>query len=60
MVWDQLGRDAEHQNARLVSISIDPEFDTSSRLREYADRIGASPSDTHAAHARRTGDMEVC
>jgi len=28
----------------LVSISIDPEFDTPARLREYASRLGAGPS----------------
>lgn len=32
---------SEHRDVRLVSISIDPEFDTPSRLREYAARVGA-------------------
>lgn len=28
---------------RLVSISIDPEYDTPARLRDYADKVGAGP-----------------
>ncbi len=31
-------------NTRMVSISIDPEHDTPSRLREYGDRFKAGPS----------------
>ena len=31
------------EGARLVSISIDPEFDTPARLREYAKRFKAGP-----------------
>lgn len=31
------------ENARLVSISIDPEFDTPARLRDYARRFNAGP-----------------
>jgi len=31
----------------LVSISIDPEFDTPARLREYASRLGAGPEWRH-------------
>src|SRR6266478_5754059 len=31
----------------LVSISIDPEFDTPARLREYASRLGAGPEWQH-------------
>ena len=31
----------------LMSISIDPEFDTPVRLREYANRVGAGPSWQH-------------
>ena len=31
----------------LVSISIDPEFDTPARLREYASRLGAGPGWQH-------------
>ena len=31
----------------LVSISIDPEFDTPARLREYASRFGAGPEWQH-------------
>jgi protein SCO1/2 len=37
------GRDAVH----LVSISIDPEFDTPERLRAYARRMGAGPGWRH-------------
>ena len=42
---DKLGaaRDLVH----LVSISIDPEFDTPARLREYAARFGAGPEWQH-------------
>lgn len=42
---DKLGpaRDLVH----LVSISIDPEFDTPARLREYAQRFGAGPEWQH-------------
>jgi len=32
---------AENRPVRLVSISIDPEYDTPARLREYADYLGA-------------------
>ena len=32
-----------HSNARLVSISIDPENDTPKNLREYATRFGTGP-----------------
>jgi protein SCO1/2 len=31
----------------LVSISIDPEFDTPARLREYASKLGAGPEWNH-------------
>jgi protein SCO1/2 len=31
----------------LVSISIDPEFDTPARLREYASKLGAGPGWRH-------------
>lgn len=31
------------ESARLISISIDPEFDTPARLREYARRFNAGP-----------------
>lgn len=31
------------RDARLVSISVDPEYDTPERLREYAARFGARP-----------------
>lgn len=34
---------AQGENARLVSISIDPEYDTPARLREYARRLKAGP-----------------
>jgi protein SCO1/2 len=34
---------AELEGARLISISIDPEFDTPARLREYARRFNAGP-----------------
>jgi len=37
------GRDRVH----LVSISIDPEFDTPARLREYATKFGAGPEWRH-------------
>jgi protein SCO1 len=41
----QLG--AERDRVHLVSISVDPEEDTPSRLREYAQRYSAGPSWQH-------------
>lgn len=40
-VQAELGRDA--QRVRMISISIDPEYDTPQRLREYAQRFAAGP-----------------
>jgi protein SCO1/2 len=40
-----LGRDLER--AKMVSISIDPEYDTPARLTEYARRFGANPRWQH-------------
>jgi protein SCO1/2 len=40
-VQQALGRDG--QKPRIVSISIDPEYDTPARLREYAARLNAGP-----------------
>lgn len=40
-VQHQLGPDAE--KVRMISISIDPEYDTPERLREYAKRFHAGP-----------------
>ena len=34
---------AQNRGIRLVSISIDPEFDTPAKLKEYAARVGAGP-----------------
>lgn len=33
----------QRDKLRLISISIDPEYDTPSRLREYAQKFGAGP-----------------
>lgn len=38
---EQLARAGE--DAQLVSVSIDPDFDTPARLRDYARRLGAGP-----------------
>jgi protein SCO1/2 len=38
---------AEREQVHLVSISIDPEFDTPARLREYARRFNAGPEWQH-------------
>jgi protein SCO1/2 len=40
-VQEQLGPEAE--NMRMVSFSIDPEYDTPERLRNYAKQFGAGP-----------------
>jgi protein SCO1/2 len=40
-VQQALGKDG--QKPRIVSISIDPEYDTPARLREYAARLNAGP-----------------
>ncbi len=40
MVRDRLA--AEHENAGMISISIDPDHDTPARLADYARRFGAS------------------
>lgn len=40
-VQQQLGPESEA--VRMISISIDPEYDTPERLREYAQRFGAGP-----------------
>ena len=40
-VREELG--PERERVRMVSISIDPEFDTPARLREYAQRFKAGP-----------------
>jgi len=32
---------AEHEKVRMISISVDPEYDTPQRLREYAQRFNA-------------------
>ena len=42
---DKLGGSAER--VHLVSISIDPEYDTPQRLRAYAQRFGAGPAWQH-------------
>jgi protein SCO1/2 len=39
--------------AKMVSISIDPEFDTPQRLREYALKFGASPQWQHYTGSRQ-------
>jgi protein SCO1/2 len=41
----RLGTARDH--VHLVSISIDPEYDTPARLREYAQRFGAGPEWQH-------------
>ncbi len=33
----------ESAEVRMISVSIDPEYDTPERLREYAERFGAGP-----------------
>ena len=38
---------AERDNVHFVSISIDPEYDTPSRLREYGKKFGAGPQWQH-------------
>jgi protein SCO1/2 len=38
---------AESRHAHLMSVSIDPEEDTPSRLREYASQFGARPGWNH-------------
>ncbi len=45
---------AEHRRLRIVSISIDPEYDTPARLKDYAARHRAGP-DWHLL----TGDKQV-
>ena len=42
---DKLGAALDH--VHLVSISIDPEYDTPERLRDYAVRFGATPAWQH-------------
>jgi protein SCO1/2 len=37
----KLGEEAKH--VTMVSISIDPQYDTAAKLREYAERFGAGP-----------------
>jgi protein SCO1/2 len=39
--------------AKMVSISIDPEFDTPQRLREYALKFGATPQWQHYTGSRQ-------
>jgi protein SCO1/2 len=48
-VFSQLQRmlGAERDHVHLVSISVDPEEDTPSRLREYAKKYSAGPSWQH-------------
>lgn len=51
MVFSQLQHLVDAQ-AKMVSISIDPEFDTPQRLREYALKFGASAQWQHYTGSR--------
>lgn len=49
-VQDKLG--SARSDVKLISVSIDPEYDTPARLRQYAQKFGAGPAWKHYTGTR--------
>lgn len=50
-VQEKLGENRD--GVRIISVSIDPDFDTPARLRDYAKTFGAGPAWQHYTGSRR-------